>query len=99
MRWAVGTAHRYQVYTTIANRKLPDGRMSRRNVRLMPEIQFRGADNMPLALVSGFSWTPMGSVLQSIGAILRPLIEAVCVQKGYKAPIVCTPEELRKEKP
>jgi hypothetical protein len=32
-------------------------------------------------------------------ATMRPLIEAVCVQKGYKAPILCTPEELRKEKP
>jgi len=29
-------------------------------------------------------------------ATMRPLIEAVCVQKGYKAPILCTPEELSK---
>jgi hypothetical protein len=32
-------------------------------------------------------------------ATMRPLIEAVCANKGYKAPIICTPEELRKVKP
>lgn len=32
-------------------------------------------------------------------ATMRPLIEAVCAGKGYKAPIICTPEELRKVKP
>jgi hypothetical protein len=31
-------------------------------------------------------------------ATMRPLIEAVCVEKGYQAPIFCTPEELRKVK-
>ena len=32
-------------------------------------------------------------------ATMRPLIEAVCAGKGYKAPIICTPEELRRVKP
>ena len=32
-------------------------------------------------------------------ATMRPLIETVCAGKGYKAPIICTPEELRKVKP
>jgi predicted nucleic acid-binding protein len=32
-------------------------------------------------------------------ATMRPLIETVCASKGYKAPIICTPEELRKVKP
>jgi predicted nucleic acid-binding protein len=32
-------------------------------------------------------------------ATMRPVIDAVCASKGYKAPIICTPEELRKEKP
>ena len=32
-------------------------------------------------------------------ATMRPMIEAVCAVKGYKAPIICTPEELRKVKP
>ena len=27
-------------------------------------------------------------------AAMRPIIEATCVSKGYKAPIICTPEEL-----
>ena len=27
-------------------------------------------------------------------ATMRPVIEAVCASKGYKAPIICTPEEL-----
>ena len=29
-------------------------------------------------------------------ATMRPVIEAVCASKGYKAPIICTPEELKK---
>ena len=28
-------------------------------------------------------------------ATMRPFIEAVCIGKGFKAPIICTPEELR----
>ena len=32
-------------------------------------------------------------------ATMRPVIEAVCASKGYKAPIICTPEELRREIP
>ena len=32
-------------------------------------------------------------------ATMRPLIEGVCVGKGFKAPIICTPEELRKVNP
>ena len=32
-------------------------------------------------------------------ATMRPVIEAVCASKGYKVPIICTPEELRKVKP
>ena len=27
-------------------------------------------------------------------AVMRPLIETVCKAKGFKAPIICTPEEL-----
>jgi hypothetical protein len=27
-------------------------------------------------------------------AAMRPVIEAVCTAKGFKAPIICTPEEL-----
>jgi hypothetical protein len=29
-------------------------------------------------------------------ATMRPVIEAVCAAEGFKAPIICTPEELRK---
>jgi hypothetical protein len=32
-------------------------------------------------------------------ATMRPLIESVCANKGYKAPIICTPEELKKVTP
>ena len=27
-------------------------------------------------------------------ATMRPIIEAVCISQGLKAPIICTPEEL-----
>ena len=32
-------------------------------------------------------------------AVMRPVIEAVCKAKGFKAPIICTPEELLGSKP
>ena len=32
-------------------------------------------------------------------AAMRPIIEAVCAAKGFKAPIICTPEELLESKP
>lgn len=32
-------------------------------------------------------------------ATMRPVIEAVCLAKGLKAPIICTPEELMEAKP
>jgi len=32
-------------------------------------------------------------------AVMRPVIETVCKAKGFKAPIICTPEELPESKP
>lgn len=32
-------------------------------------------------------------------ATMRPMIESVCAAKGFKAPIICTPEELLESKP
>lgn len=32
-------------------------------------------------------------------AIMRPVIESVCEAKGFKTPIICTPEELLEPKP
>ena len=32
-------------------------------------------------------------------AVMRPVIETVCKAKGFKAPIICTPEELLGSKP
>ncbi len=32
-------------------------------------------------------------------AVMRPVIETVCKAKGFKAPIICTPEELLEPKP
>lgn len=32
-------------------------------------------------------------------AVMRPVIENVCNTKGFKAPIICTPEELLEAKP
>jgi hypothetical protein len=32
-------------------------------------------------------------------AVMRPVIETVCIAKRYKAPIICTPEELLEDKP
>jgi hypothetical protein len=32
-------------------------------------------------------------------AAMRPIIETVCAAKGFRAPIICTPEELLESKP
>lgn len=32
-------------------------------------------------------------------ATMRPIIESACAAKGFKAPIICTPEELLESKP
>jgi hypothetical protein len=32
-------------------------------------------------------------------AVMRPVIEKVCSSTGFKAPIICTPEELLEAKP
>lgn len=32
-------------------------------------------------------------------AAMRPMIESVCAAKGFKAPIICTPEELLESQP
>src|SRR5438105_10548025 len=32
-------------------------------------------------------------------AVMRPVIEEVCSARGFKAPIICTPEELLEAKP
>jgi len=32
-------------------------------------------------------------------AVMRPMIEDVCKRKGFKAPIICTPEELLEAQP
>jgi hypothetical protein len=32
-------------------------------------------------------------------AVMRPVIESVCQAKGFKAPIICTPEELLEPRP
>ncbi len=32
-------------------------------------------------------------------ATMRPIIESVCAAKGFKGPIICTPEELLESKP
>jgi hypothetical protein len=32
-------------------------------------------------------------------AVMRQQIESVCAAKGFKAPIICTPEEMMEAKP
>jgi hypothetical protein len=32
-------------------------------------------------------------------ATMRPMIESVCMGRGLRAPIICTPEELLEAKP
>ena len=55
--------------------------------------------HIAVAAVQGIPYLLTWNCRHLANATIRPLIEAVCAAKGYKAPVICTPEELRKVKP
>lgn len=65
--------------------------------RALPEKAADDALHIAIATSQKIPYLLTWNCRHMANATMRPLIEAVCASKGYKAPIICTPEELRKE--
>jgi len=52
------------------------------------------AIHIAVAAMNGIPYLLTWNCRHLANATMRPLIEAVCMAKGLKAPIICTPEEL-----
>jgi hypothetical protein len=65
----------------------------------LPAKAFEDALHIAVAAHQKIPYLLTWNLRQMANATLRSLIETVCANKGYKAPIICTPEELRRVKP
>ncbi len=65
----------------------------------LPAKAFEDALHIAIAADQKIPYLLTWNLRHMANATMRPLIETVCVSKGYKAPIICTPEELRTVKP
>lgn len=55
--------------------------------------------HIAVAAMNGIPYLLTWNCRYLANATMRPLIEAVCAEKGVKAPIICTPEELLEATP
>ena len=55
--------------------------------------------HIAVAAMNGIPYLLTWNCRHLANATMRPLIENVCAGKGFKAPIICTPEELLEAKP
>lgn len=67
--------------------------------RALPEKAADDALHIAIAASQKIPYLLTWNCRHMANATMRPVIEAVCASKGYKAPIICTPEELVKEIP
>ena len=65
----------------------------------LPAKAFEDALHIAIAADQKIPYLLTWNLRHIANATMRTLIETVCASKGYKAPIICTPEELRKVKP
>jgi hypothetical protein len=65
----------------------------------LPAKAFEDALHIAIAAQQMIPYLLTLNLRHMANATIRPLIETVCANKGYKAPIICTPEELKREKP
>jgi hypothetical protein len=54
--------------------------------------------HIAIAATNGLPYLLTWNCRHMANAAMRPLIESVCASRGYKAPIICTPEELMEAK-
>ncbi len=55
--------------------------------------------HIAIAATQGIPYLLTWNCRHMANATMRPLIESVCASNGFKAPIICTPEELLETKP
>ena len=55
--------------------------------------------HIAVAAVHAVSYLLTWNCRHLANATMRPMIESVCAAKGYRAPIICTPEELLESEP
>jgi hypothetical protein len=55
--------------------------------------------HIAVAAMNGIPYLLTWNCRHLANATMRPVIEEICVGKGVKAPIICTPEELLEAKP
>lgn len=60
----------------------------------LPQKAAGDALHIAVAATKGIPYLLTWNCRHLANATMRPVIEAVCVAKGLKAPIICTPEEL-----
>ena len=65
----------------------------------LPAKAFEDALHIAVAAHQKIPYRLTWNLRHMANATMRPLIETVCANQGYKAPIICTPEELRRVKP
>ena len=65
----------------------------------LPPQAFEDALHIAIAADQKIPYLLTWNLRHMANATMRLLIEAVCARKGSKAPIICTPEELRRVKP
>lgn len=65
----------------------------------LPENAADDALHVAIASVNRIPYLLTWNCRHLANATMRPIIEAVCAANGFKAPIICTPEELMEPKP
>jgi hypothetical protein len=63
----------------------------------LPERAAVDALHIALAVIGGMDYLLTWNCTHIANAVLRDQIDAVCQSRGYRAPIICTPEELMGE--
>ena len=67
--------------------------------RALPAKAADDALHIAVAAMNGIPYLLTWNCRHLANATMRPVIEDVCAEKGLKAPIICTPEELLEAKP
>lgn len=61
----------------------------------LPIVAHRDAQHIAIAAMNGLDFLLTWNCRHLANAVLRNRIEMVCESAGYRAPIICTPEELK----
>jgi predicted nucleic acid-binding protein len=66
---------------------------------VLPEKAENDALHIAIAATHGIPYLLTWNCRHMANATIRRQIESICAEKGYKAPVICTPEELMEAKP